>query len=186
MSRVEVAFPVGSRSANRLSRRRSSSVPGNRRSVCPGRVTQQEPGRAEQEGNGQAAEVPANDRERHSSRTDADQPTPGEPRPPHREPFGPDRIASSAPISMSRWMGRPSGRWVLTRVERASPFPFTIDVARFREVSDDALCRALGHAEQASEVADPDPPVVRDQQQRLAVAREERELWRSARVRGLG
>ena len=60
----------------------------------------------------------------------------------------------------------------------APPVPLALDVPGPGEVGDDALGRPLGDPQEAGDVADADAAVVGDQEQRLAVVREEGEVRR--------
>jgi hypothetical protein len=60
----------------------------------------------------------------------------------------------------------------------APPVPLPLEVARAGQVADDPLCRPFGDVQPIGDVAHADPLVVRDQQQRLPVVREEREVRR--------
>ena len=87
---------------------------GKAADVCPERVSNRNPVAPSENGKTRLAEVPADHRQCRQADAEADQPAPGKPRGAHGEPFDAGRIASKDPMSRSRWVGSPSGRWVLT------------------------------------------------------------------------
>ena len=77
--------------------------------------------------------------------------------------------------------GEPERQVRTDGVEVPAAVSFAFDVSGAGEVCHDPLRPALGDTEQLGDVADPDLRIVRDQQQRLAVVRDECELRRGAR-----
>ena len=72
--------------------------------------------------------------------------------------------------------GKPKRQVPPDRVEVPAACSLAFDVSRAGEVGHDPLRPALGDPEKLGDVADPDLGVLRDQEQRLAVIREEGEL----------
>ena len=68
----------------------------------------------------------------------------------------------------------PQGRLTIDRVVIPSPDPLDRDVARFDQVGDDPLSRALGDPDPLGDIPRPDVLVLRDAQEYLRVVRDER------------
>ncbi len=79
--------------------------------------------------------------------------------------------------------GEAKGQVVAQGVQIATSFTMALDVSGPCQVGDDPLGRALCDVKQGRNVSDADPRVVGDQEESLAVTRQEREF--RSRARGL-
>jgi hypothetical protein len=62
-------------------------------------------------------------------------------------------------------------------VEVSTPLPLTIDVPSARKVADNPLRSALGDFQQVGNVSDANTRITGDQEQRVAVVREQPKIW---------